>query len=103
MTTRAPLYIEGGDDPTRVFQYKDSSGVVVNITGFTTSLVVTVGAVTYTVAGAVDGVNGKCTFTLTDVQTAALKVAGSHGHYKVKILSPSSVDTTIAKGPLSVF
>ena len=98
--TRTSLYLKPGDDETRVFQYVDSSGNVVDITGYTAVWTGVVGSTTVTETGTVSGSEGKVSVTVADTDTTSLGTAGVIGYYDLKITSSGGVDTTIATGAI---
>lgn len=101
--TRYPLYFVAGDDETRVFKYLDSDGVPVSLVGFTATWSSTIGDLTASVSGTVDGLNGKVTVSVDHTKTAALGVAGTEGSYELVVTSGGGLEATIASGPLVMF
>jgi len=100
MTTRVALYFHPGDDETRVFKYLDSTGTVVNLTGYTAIFSAVVGSVLYSTSGTVNGAAGTVSVLVPDTQTTLLGNEGWNGSYEVTVTSSGGVDTTIAEGPL---
>lgn len=104
---RNAVYLEGGDDETRIFDYKDVDGNPINITGYTATLTATVGTATPVVltsspsAGlTISGSQGRVIAAFTDTQTTALKAGGLIGYYKLKISNAGNPDETVSEGAL---
>lgn len=99
MVTQYLWEVVRGDDSSRDFIYKDSTGTVINLTGYTANLEVTRAGVTSTIAGTIDGVNGKISIVIPNATTATWS---SNPSYKLRVISPGALKTTILAGDFEV-
>lgn len=98
--TRVTLYFVVGDDEVRTFDYLDSSGASVVLTGYTATFHLTVGLVTLSTTGTVDAPNGKVTVQVPKTTTALF--VEEFGTYDCEVISSGGNRTTIAGGPIVV-
>lgn len=98
----APTYtwrLVRGDDSTRVFEYQDSAGDPIDLTGYTAELTYDVGSVAGSIVGTVEGVAGKVTVSLSDTLTTTFL---GNGEFRLKLTSGGGLKYTLAYGPLVV-
>lgn len=98
--TRVTLYFVVGDDEVRTFDYLDSSGASIPLTGYTATFSLAVGLVNLTVSGTVDEAHGKVTVQIPHTTTAFF--VEETGWYECEVFSSGSNRTTIAGGPIVV-
>jgi hypothetical protein len=98
---RAGLFIERGDSLVQVIDWDQSlNGPPVSLAGYTATAVIVVGDVTYELSEGsgltVDDTNGRITMVLTPEETQAF--TEQFGDWRLYVLSPSDVGTTLAEG-----
>ncbi len=100
MTT---LRVIRGDDFTRTFIWKDSTGTAINIAGYTATFSVTVGTSTtnYTIGSGltVTAAEGKIVLLIEEDVTA---LWASSGTFRLRVTSPSDLVQTLVRGNLVV-
>lgn len=101
----AILRLTPGEDETRVFTYKDSSGNPINVTGYTAVATFTVKGTTITKSVGsgitLGGAAGTFTITLNDTETTSLGDAGHFGAMKL-FVTTGSITTRLVRAALVV-
>ncbi len=88
-----------GDDSTRVFEYQDSAGDAIDLTGYTAVATYDVGLVLGYGVATVDGPNGTVTVKFGDDQTIGFT---GNGTFRLTITSPGGDKLTLVSGKLLV-
>ncbi len=86
-----------GDDSTRVFEYQDSNGDPIDLTGYTATLLYDVGVIGATIPATVDGVAGTVTAKLPDTVTDTFR---GNGIFRLRIVAPGGDKLTLVAGRL---
>ena len=96
----AVLSIVPGDDEFRTYQYKDSAGAPIDLTGYTVAADYTHDGTTTSYAATISSpaTGGEVVTHLTAVQTAAIAPDG--GHYRVRLTNGSGSVTTLIQGKI---
>ncbi len=88
-----------GDDSTRTFEYQDSEGDPINLSGYTAECLVDVGTVTAELDATIDALAGMVTVTLGSDLTTTFR---GNGEYRVKLTSGGGLVNTLVYGDLVV-
>ena len=88
-----------GDDTERIFTYRDTADALINLSGYTAEMRLTVGSVVITVNGIVAGPEGTVTVLLTQTLTSTFL---GDGAFKLRLTSPGGLLRTLVHGTLEV-